>query len=383
MGIFNKSFKRKKGTRRVRTLKGEMEFIEVFDKSGALVSVSCKDISKDGLGSTRYYDKAGFLLKYKENEIKCELSEKMLDVNHSAKKDKDIGLFMGYSNLLGFDQLKPGYKHKTQNTHHGKKYVEVSNANQEDFLKLVEEISPELRAISFFKCPNIYDYSLLERFNSLEFVHGYWNNRLRNLWNAEKTPILKSINFVDYSKLDLNVLSNFTSLKQVLITGNALSVKSFDFLTLLENLEQLYMMVDVLSNDIRPILELKTLKNYYIGDRYHRYINKFLKDGIIPPPSIYSDMPTRSWLEDETTSLTKKQIKQIEKILSEYSKNIASAKSIMEAKEIALKCVLQLNELSENIETEEREQLVEYLSIKVKDDWQDEIEQVVDETRDW
>jgi len=322
--------------------------------------------------------------EFKEKETTSPIFTKVATIGSGSKVvEEECGRFIGYSNLLGYDHLKPGYKHKEENTHQGKKFVEITCANQEDFDKVLEEVSPDLRAISIFKCPKIHDFSGLERFPNLEYVQGYWNNKARGLWNASKTPKITELHFQSFSKLNAESLSDFTNLRDLLLSGDNIVIRSFDFLKKMKELKQFYFHGNVLSNDIRPLLELSNLENYYIGKKYHKFIERYQKDGFIPAPSVYSDMPTRAWLEDESTAMNQKQIKAIEKILGEYSKAMATTKSSQLAGGLVGICVTALNQFAGVIETEEREQLYEFILSKGKDEWSELIEEVIDETRDW
>ena len=55
--------------------------------------------------------------------------------------------------------------------------------------------------IYFFKCPRIYDLSVLSQFVKLKCVHIYCNNSLESLWDMTGNKDLKVISFAAISKL--------------------------------------------------------------------------------------------------------------------------------------------------------------------------------------
>lgn len=317
------------------------------------------------------WDTLGYLKRYYDNKVNTKLSQKLI----RNVPDKTLGFFWGKS----CTNPQNNYSHRN------KKCVQIGIVDQNEFDALARELSPDLRGIFFFKCPKISDYSALENFPKLTCVKGYWNPSLKTLWNASKTPKVREIDLTDYGKLDCAAFADFTNLRYLSYSG-ATTIKSFDFLYKLTKLRQLWLNIKALNNDIRPILSLKKLKNYYVGDKNHVYIKNYLEHGTLPPPSkpsIYDGMPTRDWLENESTEMTKKQLKQIERILADYIRTLAAADSAAAAADGAICCVTKLNEFSAYIETVEREELFDFLLGKAKEEWYDDIVAAIENTRDW
>lgn len=77
----------------------------------------------------------------------------------------------------------------------------LNGFNQEQFLHIALKLKDTAEIIYFFKCPKIYDLSVLSQFTKLKCVHIYWNNSLESLWDMKCNKHLKVISCIAISKL--------------------------------------------------------------------------------------------------------------------------------------------------------------------------------------
>lgn len=63
------------------------------------------------------------------------------------------------------------------------KNIFLNGFNQDQFLYIAPKIKDTAEIIYFFKCPRIFDLSVLSQFTKLMCVHIYWNNSLESLWD--------------------------------------------------------------------------------------------------------------------------------------------------------------------------------------------------------
>lgn len=89
------------------------------------------------------------------------------------------------------------------------KNIFLNGFNQDQFIYIAPKIKDTAEIIYFFKCPRIYDLSVLSQFTKLKCVHIYWNNSLESLWDMTDNRQLKVISFITISKL-----SRIEALKQ-------------------------------------------------------------------------------------------------------------------------------------------------------------------------
>ena len=79
--------------------------------------------------------------------------------------------------------------------------VFLNGFNQEQLLYIAPRLRETLEIIYFFKCPKIYDLSVLSQFRKLKCVHIYWNNSLERLWDMSGNKALQVLSFVSITKL--------------------------------------------------------------------------------------------------------------------------------------------------------------------------------------
>ena len=83
-----------------------------------------------------------------------------------------------------------------------KRYVFLNGFDQDQFMYIAPKLKDTAEILYFFKCPKIYDLSILSRFSKLRCVHIYWNNSLENLWDMTGNTELKILSCVMISKLN-------------------------------------------------------------------------------------------------------------------------------------------------------------------------------------
>lgn len=81
------------------------------------------------------------------------------------------------------------------------KNIFLNGFRQEHFEYLAPYIKETTEILYLFKCPKIYDLSLLSEFKQLKCVHIFWNNSLKNLWNMENNKELSVLSFISVSKI--------------------------------------------------------------------------------------------------------------------------------------------------------------------------------------
>ena len=79
--------------------------------------------------------------------------------------------------------------------------VFLNGFNQEQFLHIAPQLKDTAEILYLFKCPRIYDLSVLSQFEKLKCVHIYWNNSLESLWDMTDNKQLKVLSFIAISKL--------------------------------------------------------------------------------------------------------------------------------------------------------------------------------------
>lgn len=82
-----------------------------------------------------------------------------------------------------------------------KRYVFLNGFDQDQFMHIALKLKDTAEILYFFKCPKIYDLSILSQFAKLKCVHIYWNNSLESLWNMTGNTELKVLSCIMISKL--------------------------------------------------------------------------------------------------------------------------------------------------------------------------------------
>lgn len=104
--------------------------------------------------------------------------------------------------------------------------LRISGLDQAVFEALVSDYGHRYRALYLWKCPRISDFTPLESLPQLTHIVIYWNQRATCLWNFERTPNLRGLQFEDFSRLhDLADIPRATSLQE-LSFGNAVWPKA-------------------------------------------------------------------------------------------------------------------------------------------------------------
>lgn len=155
----------------------------------------------------------------------------------------------------------------------------ISGLRQDTFEILVEQYGNQFKGLYLWKSKLIEDLSPLERMPQLTHVSIYWNQRATRFWNFTRTPNLRGLQFMDFSRLhDLSDLSSAVSLEE-LTFGNKVWPKS-------------------IFDSLEPISSLKKLKQLII-------VPKGIEDSNIAP---LAQFPELEWLSFEDNLFTTSQI---------------------------------------------------------------------------
>lgn len=133
---------------------------------------------------------------------------KLLITKAPSKEEKAAPFYNDYREIYGSNDI--GILDKAISDSPSR-FVFLNGFNQEQFLYIAPSIADTAEIMYFFKCPKIYDLSLLSGFKKLKCVLIYWNNSIQSLWDMSGNQQLKAISFTTISKLnDISSLSNST-----------------------------------------------------------------------------------------------------------------------------------------------------------------------------
>lgn len=119
--------------------------------------------------------------------------------------------------------------------------------------------------------------------------------------------------------------------------------------------------------------------------KYLALKEKYTHCDYVPSPSLENVSLVERWrseLADDVCVHTSQEIDQIETILKDYSNMMGNSKSKSQAKAILKDTLSKLESFNEStgfIETEERQDLYDYVSSLFKDNWYDELEEILSE----
>lgn len=153
---------------------------------------------------------------------------------------------------------------------------------REEMSEILEIIKEDLMSINLFKCPDLPDFSFLEKIPSLQFVNIFWNRKATALFNAAKMPNLKK-----FHMLDCNHVVNFDGLKNSNIEDLSLSgcnwLSSFvskldagnlDFLAFMPKLKTLELDIMHTRSDevyLKAIAKAKTVEAFKTRDKFFTF----------------------------------------------------------------------------------------------------------------
>lgn len=124
-----------------------------------------------------------------------------------------------------------------------KTVLSISGLDQKTFEYLILKYGKKFRAINFWKCPCIIDFSPIETLTDIEYITYYWNQKAEKLWNFKKTPNLKGLRINDFRKLhSLRDLENADGLIELEFGDNIwvkLVIDSLDPLSALKKIEKI------------------------------------------------------------------------------------------------------------------------------------------------
>jgi hypothetical protein len=141
----------------------------------------------------------------------------------------------------------------------------ISGLDQSTFEYLVETFGGQFWGLHFWKCPKIVDFSPLETLPQLTHVAIYWNQRAASLWNFQKSPALKGIQFEDFTKLRrLDDLIGAKSLRELVFGDKVWSkfvIETLDPISQLVDLESIsFNAKQIVDGRIQPLAKLSRLK---------------------------------------------------------------------------------------------------------------------------
>ncbi len=143
--------------------------------------------------------------------------------------------------------------------------IRLSGLDQHTFEVFVSNYGSRFVGIDFWKCPRIADLSPLEDLPQLTHVAYYWNQRVTKLWSLRSTPLLRGLQFMDFSRLTtLDDLADGVGLEE-LHFGDAIVDKNvFQSLKPLAGLPRLrdltFTPKGIADGSIRPLAELPALQ---------------------------------------------------------------------------------------------------------------------------
>lgn len=125
-------------------------------------------------------------------------------------------------------------------------------------------------------------------------------------------------------------------------------------------------------------------------EKYAAMKAKYLSEDYVPVIKILpsNNSPIAGWrqaIEEGIDLHTQAEIDEIEKIFTDYTNRMAACSSKGQAKNVlkdTIKKITEFNERTQFIETEERQEIYDYLSGFFKEKWYDEFEELLSET-DW
>lgn len=131
---------------------------------------------------------------------------KLLATKVATKEEKQSPFYNDYREQFGTKDI---YALDATVMDTAAKNILLNGFNQGQFLHIAPKLKDTAEIIYFFKCPRIYDLSVLSQFAKLKCVHIYWNNSLESLWDMTGNKQLKVISCITISKL-----SKIEALKQ-------------------------------------------------------------------------------------------------------------------------------------------------------------------------
>lgn len=123
---------------------------------------------------------------------------KMLATKVAAKEEKQSPFYNNYREQFGSKDIQILDAAVLDSE---AKKIFLNGFNQDQFLYIAPKLKDTAEIIYFFKCPQIYDLSVLSQFTKLKCVHIYWNNSLEGFWDMTGNKQLKVISCVMISKL--------------------------------------------------------------------------------------------------------------------------------------------------------------------------------------
>jgi hypothetical protein len=142
----------------------------------------------------------------------------------------------------------------------------ISGLDQRAFEALAHTYGPRFSGIYFWKCPRIEDLTPLEDLPNLKYVAFYWNQRTSRLWDFSRNPVLRGLQFVDFTRIhDLDDLPHATTVEELRI-GNAVwpkwVLKSLGPLESLTQLRSLNLDLKTIEDGrIQPLAALQRLES--------------------------------------------------------------------------------------------------------------------------
>jgi hypothetical protein len=143
--------------------------------------------------------------------------------------------------------------------------ISISGLRQDTFDYFVERYGQQFKAISFWKCPLVEDFSKIELLQGVDYITYYWNQRAVELWDFSKTKSLKGFSFDDFTRMhDISQIPEAPALEE-LSFGNLVWPKY-----IVNTLEPLRACIGfkylsfsakkVIDNRIEPVAALKQLE---------------------------------------------------------------------------------------------------------------------------
>jgi hypothetical protein len=150
--------------------------------------------------------------------------------------------------------------------------LRVSGLDQPAFEALVTRFGSQFAGLDLWKCPRISDLRPIERCPNVTHLAIYWNQRVTRLWDFKKTPRLRGLRFLDFTRLrSLEDLGNAASLEE-LEFGDAIwnknVVASLAPLEPLRGLRRLAIGVKgIEDNRVQPLASLQRLEVFECSAR--------------------------------------------------------------------------------------------------------------------
>lgn len=141
----------------------------------------------------------------------------------------------------------------------------ISGLKQDTFEYFVDKFAKQFKAITFWKCPRIEDFSKLTALDNVEYLIFFWNQRVTHLWDLSKNIKLKGLSFDDFTRMHTLEEIPLAPVLEELYFGdkiwNKYIVDSLKPLAMANSLKRLsFSAKKIIDGDITPLAEIKKLQ---------------------------------------------------------------------------------------------------------------------------